>query len=297
LRHHPLFAAYLAFAAVCFFWGTTYLGIRIALESLPPLFLVSVRFLLSGGILLAALRLAKAEFPRGRHLWFTGLCGVLVLGVGNSCLTFSERIIPSSLAALFIAMSPVWMVGIEHAFPGGEKTTWGGSAGILVGLLGAGVLVGPDVLKEGLAGNVFRGFLLLQFGSASWSLGSILQRRVQVKLQPVTSAAIQQFAAGLFFLPAALLEEQPVHYTAQGIGALLYLVVFGSIVGYTCYVIALGRLPVAIVSLYNYINPVVAAVLGWLFYREPFGWREITAMLIIFAGVAIVKRYGHNAGS
>jgi drug/metabolite transporter (DMT)-like permease len=297
LRHHPLFAAYLAFAAVCFFWGTTYLGIRIALESLPPFFLVSVRFLLSGGILLAALRLAKAEFPRGRHLWFTGLCGVLVLGVGNSCLTFSERIIPSSLAALFIAMSPVWMVGIEHAFPGGEKTTWGGSAGILVGLLGAGVLVGPDVLKEGLAGNVFRGFLLLQLGSASWSLGSILQRRVQVKLQPVTSAAIQQFAAGLFFLPAALLEEQPVHYTAQGIGALLYLVVFGSIVGYTCYVIALGRLPVAIVSLYNYINPVVAAVLGWLFYREPFGWREITAMLIIFAGVAIVKRYGHNAGS
>lgn len=294
MTKHPLFAAYLAFASVCFFWGTTYLGIRVALESLPPLLLVSVRFLLSGGILLLALRIAGIALPRGKDLYWTGLFGLLVLGVGNSMLTFSEQLIPSSLASLFIAMSPIWMVGIEAAFPGGEKLTVGTAAGMAMGILGAGLLVGPDVFSQGLSGNVVRGFLLLQIGSISWGLGSILQKRHKTEMHPVASAAVQQFAAGLAFLPAALLERAPVTWDVKGIGALLYLTVFGSIVGYTSYVIALGRLPISIVSLYTYINPVVAAALGSLFYREPFGRQEVIAMLVIFLGVAIVKRYGQR---
>ena len=279
---------------MCFFWGTTYLGIRIALESLPPLLLVSVRFLLSGGILLLAVRIAGIALPKGKDLWWTGLFGLLVLGVGNSMLTFSEQLIPSSLASLFIAMSPIWMVGIEAAFPGGEKITIGTAAGMAMGIVGAGLLVGPDVFSQGFSGNVVQGFLLLQIGSVSWGLGSILQKRHKAEMHPVASAAVQQFAAGLAFLPAALLERSPAVWDAKGIGALLYLTVFGSIVGYTSYVIALGRLPISIVSLYTYINPVVAAALGSLFYREPFGRREIAAMCVIFLGVTIVKRYGQR---
>ncbi|MBL8174687.1 MAG: EamA family transporter [Bryobacterales bacterium] len=294
MKNHPLFAAYLAFASVCFFWGTTYLGIRIALESLPPFLLVSVRFLLSGSILLLAVRIAGLTLPKGGELWWTGLFGLLVLGAGNSLLTVSEQLIPSSLASLFIAMSPIWMVGIEAAFPGGEKLTKGTAAGMAVGMLGAGMLVGPDAFAQGLSGNIVRGFLLLQIGSVSWGLGSILQKRRSSETHPVASAAVQQFAAGLAFLPAALLERAPAVWDAKGIGALLYLTVFGSIVGYTSYVIALRSLPVSIVSLYTYINPVVAAALGWFFYREPFGRREIAAMLVIFLGVAIVKRYGQR---
>ncbi|MBL8217632.1 MAG: EamA family transporter [Bryobacterales bacterium] len=294
MTKHPLFAAYLAFASVCFFWGTTYLGIRIALESLPPMLLVSVRFLLSGSILLLAVRIAGIALPKGKDLWSTGLFGLLVLGVGNSLLTISEQLIPSSLASLFIAMSPIWMVGIEAAFPGGERLTKGIAAGMAVGMLGAGMLVGPDAFAQGLSGNVVRGFLLLQIGSVSWGLGSILQKRRKNDSHPVASAAVQQFAAGLAFFPLALLERAPATWDAKGIGALLYLTVFGSIVGYTSYVIALRTLPISIVSLYTYINPVVAAALGWLFYREPFGRGEIAAMLIIFLGVAIVKRYGQR---
>ncbi len=294
MRKHPLFAAYLAFASVCFFWGTTYLGIRVALESLPPFLLVSVRFLLSGGILLIALRIARIALPKGRDLWWTALFGLMVLGVGNSLLTVSEQLIPSSLASLFIAMSPIWMVGMEALFPGGEKLTKGTAVGMAAGLAGAGLLVGPDAFSQGFSGNVVRGFLLLQIGSISWGLGSILQKLRKAEMHPVASAAVQQFAAGLAFLPVALVENAPAHWDAKGIGALLYLTVFGSIVGYTSYIIALQRLPISIVSLYTYINPVVAAVLGWLFYREPFGRREISAMLVIFAGVAIVKRYGQR---
>ncbi|MBI3680802.1 MAG: EamA family transporter [Acidobacteria bacterium] len=293
-RRHPLLTAYLAFASVCFFWGTTYLGIRIALESLPPLFLVSVRFLLSGGLLLLGVRLAGIALPRGRELWMTGLFGILVLGMGNGCLTFSELLITSSLAALFVAVSPLWMVGIEAMFPGGERLTRGILAGMIVGMMGAGLLVGPDVFKQGFSGVVVQGFLLLQFGSACWGLGSILQRRRQAGIHPVASAAVQQFAAGLFFLPAMLLERQPVQWDVKGVGALLYLALFGSIVGYTAYLIALSRLPVAIVSLYTYVNPVVAAILGWLIYRERFGPRETSAMAVIFLSVAIVKKYGHR---
>jgi len=294
LTRHPLFAAYLAFGSVCFFWGTTYLGIRIALETLPPLFLVSVRFLLSGGLMLAAVRLFRIPIPRGGELYRTALFGVLVLGVGNSCLVFSELLITSSLAALFIAVSPIWMVCIEALFPKGEKLTAGTLAGMAVGIIGAGLLVGPDIFTQGFSGNIVRGFLLLQFGSISWGLGSILQRRVERQPDPVASAAIQQFSAGLFFLPAALWEPQHVVWDPKGIGALVYLAIFGSIVGYTSYVIALNRLPVAIVSLYTYINPVVAAILGWMIYQEPFGRREVSAMAIIFLGVAIVKRFGHR---
>lgn len=294
MRQHPLFAAYLAFASVCFFWGTTYLGIRIALESLPPLFLVSTRFILSGAILLTALAFTQLKLPRGRDLWLTSICGFLVLGVGNACLTFAEQLIPSSLAALIIAASPIWMVGIEALFPGGDKITRGIGLGMFVGLVGAALLVGPDALKQGLSGNTVKGFLILQVGGLSWGFGSILQRRFKTETHAVASAAVQQFAAGILWLLPALFETQPVIWDTKGILALIYLTIFGSIVGYTSYVIALTRLPISIVSLYTYINPVVAAILGWLFYREPFGRREVMAMAVIFAGVAIVKRYGHR---
>lgn len=294
MRNHPLFFAYLAFASVSLFWGTTYLGIRIALETFPPLFLLASRFLLSGTILISVLKVRGVPLPQGRNRWLTALFGLMILGVGNSCLTYSERLIPSSLAALFVAVSPIWMVGLEAVFPGGDRLTAGTAIGIGVGLLGAALLVGPDAFQQGMSGAVVQGFLLLQLGGASWGLGSILQKRLKTEAHPVASAAVQQIAIGLTILPIALWNWQPFQWTWSGAASLAYLTFFGSIIGYTSYIFALSRLPVAIVSLYTYINPVVAAALGWLVYREPFGWREIAAMLVIFAGVAIVKRYGHS---
>jgi drug/metabolite transporter (DMT)-like permease len=291
LRRHPLFKAYVALVAVCFFWGTTYLGIRMALESFPPLLLVSVRFLVSGGVLLVAARLVRARLPRGRDLLVSAFTGFLVLGVGNACLTFSELWIPSGWAALIISTSPFWMVTIEALMPGGERLHRWGAMGLLVGLAGIGLLLSPDVTGARFGGALVKGFLVLQLGTTAWCFGSIYQRRRITRVHPVVTGAIQQLAAGLAFsFPALLVPEHPVRWSFRGVAAIVYLIVFGSIVGYSAYIYALSHLRVAVVSIYPYVNPVVAVALGWLFYREPFGKREAAAMAIIFAGVVLVKR-------
>lgn len=291
MNRHPLFWAYAALVSVCFFWGTTYLGIRMALESFPPLTLVSVRFLLSGAILMAGVLAFRARLPRGEELWRTALNGVVILGLGNGCLVYAETWIPSGLAALIITISPFWMIGLNAVLPPREKIYPPTLLGMAVGLAGAVLLVGPGALKGGQEGmNLLKGFLALQLGCISWSGGSILQRKQKNKAHPIVSAAVQQLAAGIAFALPALLAGGEIRWSTRGFGALAYLVTFGSIVGYSSYVIALNRLPVAVVSLYNYVNPVVAVALGWLFYREPFGLRETAAMLVIFTGVAIVKR-------
>jgi drug/metabolite transporter (DMT)-like permease len=284
--------AYLALGSICFFWGTTYLGIRMALESFPPFVLVSARFLLSGSLMLLGSLLVKAPLPRGRELVLTGINGILVLGIGNGCLTFSELWIPSGLAALIVTTSAFWMVGVETLLPGGDRLHLPTIAGLVVGGLGAALLLAPGIRSGSVSVRVIAGFLVLQLGCLFWSLGSIRQRRLARLAHPFVSGAVQQLAAGLAFLPLALLfGRHSVNWQFRGVSALLYLVMFGSIVGYSSYIYALDKLPVALVSIYTYVNPIVAVLLGWLFYREPFSRMEAFAMAVIFLGVALVKHY------
>jgi drug/metabolite transporter (DMT)-like permease len=292
LPRHPHFQAYVALAAVGFFWGTTYLGIRIALESMAPPVLMTLRYTISGIILLAVAYFSKAHLPRGRELWYTALYGVIIIGTGTGCLVYAEQWVPSGLASVFITISPFWMIGVEALIPGGVRLHGPTIAGMLVGLAGTILLVAPEAMQEGLGGPLLRGFLLLQLGCAGWALGSILQRRHQTKAHPVVSGAVQQLATGLAFaIPALFAKPHPSTWTTRSVGAIAYLVTFGSIVGYSAYIFVLDRLPVSVVSIYNYINPIIAVFLGWLFFREHFGLQEVIAMLIIFAGVALVKRY------
>jgi drug/metabolite transporter (DMT)-like permease len=295
LQRHSHFQAYLALAAVCFFWGTTYLGIRIAVESVHPAVLVSLRYLVSGTILLVSAFFSKAHLPSGRELWYTALYGVIIIGIGNGCLAFAEVWVPSGLAALFITTSPFWMIGTEALIPGGDRLHGPTLIGMLVGLAGTLLLVAPSAMEEGFRGPLLRGFLLLQLGCGGWALGSILQRRHQTKAHPVVSGAVQQLATGLAFLvPALATRPNPLAWSQRSVAAVIYLVVFGSIVGYSAYIYVLDRLPISVVSIYNYINPIVAVLLGWWFFRERIGAREIAAMLVIFAGVALVKRYSRS---
>lgn len=269
----------------------------MAIETLTPAMLVFVRYTISGTVMLAAAYFAKAHLPRGKELWYTALFGALTIGVGNGCLAYAELWVPSGLAALFITTSPFWLIGVEALIPGGDRLHGPTIAGMLVGLGGTVLLVAPAGSQPGFSG-MLKGFLLLQLGCFGWALGSIAQRRHTTKAHPVISSGVQQLATGVvYFLPAMFTRTGPVHWSGRSIGAVLYLMTFGSIIGYSAYVYAMEKLPVSVVSIYSYVNPVVALFLGWLFYREHVGMREILAMLIIFSGVALVNRYGRRASN
>ena len=268
----------------------------MALEMFPPGLLLGARFLLSGGIVLAIAMLKGAHVPRGRELFSIALSGVLTIGVGTGSLVLAETWIPSGMAALYISTTPFWMTGVEALWPGGSRLHLPEVAGMAVGLAGTVLLVWEGAVKSPHGGAMIGGFLLLQLGCAGWAIGSIFRRRIDTPAHPVVTGAIQQLATGVVVLiPALLMEPRPAHFSARGFSALLYLVFFGSIGGYSAYAYALDRLPVALVSIYTYVNPIVAVILGWLFYREPFGVREAVATATILTGVAIVKRYGRTA--
>jgi drug/metabolite transporter (DMT)-like permease len=281
---------------VCFFWGTTYLGIRIALDSFSPALLVCLRNLISGTITLSVAAMIGAHLPRGRDLWVTAGYGLMVIGVGNGTLAVAEQWIPTGLASLFVTTSPFWFVGIDALLPGGERLHAPTIRGLLVGFGGVLLLVAPAawtaITQHTFAsgGAVVLAFFILQLSGASWALGSLLQRNRQSRTHPFVLGGVQQLSTGLVLLLPGAFQIPSAHWTARGMGAIVYLAIFGGIVGYSCYALALSRLPLAIVSIYTYINPVVAVFLGWWVYRERFGLREAAAMAVIFAGVAMVRR-------
>lgn len=283
--------AWWSLAAVCFFWGTTYVGIRIALEGIPPLLLVASRFLLSGSLILAFALWRKWPLPKGSAFYWPLGTGLLTLGIGNYALTLAETYIPSGLAALFITVVPFWMVGIDLMIPGGSRINPKAFIGMLIGFGGAVWLVGPEALSSGMDGITVKGFLILQVSCLAWSLGSILQKRRPEKTNPILVGAIQQFSVGIVVGILCIAKgEWDFQLSPRVLGAVVYLAVFGSIVAYSAYLYCLQHLPLAIVSIYTYINPVVAVTLGWLIYREEFGIKELSAMIVIFLGVYLVKK-------
>jgi drug/metabolite transporter (DMT)-like permease len=261
----------------------------VALEAFSPVALMGIRYTISGGVMLIVARAMGAHLPRGRELWQTALFGMFALGIGTGTLSWAELTIPSGLAALFCTTSPFWMVGIEALMPEGEPLHAPTIFGMLVGLGGVVFLVARTAFATATPGMV-SAFLLLQMGLGAWALGAILQRKQVSKAHPFVSGAVQQFATGIAFLAATVIFHPRMTWTPRGIGAVAYLAVFGGIVGYSAFVYSMANLPVAIASLYNYVNPLVAVALGWLFFREPFGVRECIAMVMIFIGVAIVKQ-------
>lgn len=284
--------AWLALGLVCVLWGTTYLAIRIALESFPPLLLMGLRYTLSGGILLIAVRCLGIRLPSGRELWLTALYGSMTIGLGTGFLVIAEQWVPTGLSALFIATQPFWMVIVDWALSAGvNRPHLPTVRGLLVGIAGVGLLVYPSAVRYGWSSGTVTGFLLLQLGCAGWVTGALLQNRLKARAHPVATGAVHQFATGMVFLVLTLCFEHrlPAHVSGVSWAGTLYLVFFGSIIGYSSFSYAMAHLPPPLVSVYTFVNPVVAVTLGWLIFREPFGWREMTAMALIFAGIAVVK--------
>ncbi len=292
MPRHPHFQAYLALAAVCFFWGTTYLGIRIAIESIEPAVLMCLRYAISGIILLAVAYFSKAHLPSGRELWYTALFGVIIIGGGTGCLVFAEQWVPSGLAAVFITLSPFWMIGIDALIPGGERLHGPTIVAMLVGLAGTTLLVAPEIIREGFGGPLVRGFILLQLGCAAWCLGSILQRRHQTTAHPVVTGAVQQLATGIAFAVPALFSSRIRPLGAAAVSA-RWLISSSSVPSSATALTSLRWNGCPFRWSASTTTSTRSSRFSWAgsFFASTSDCRKFIAMLIIFFGVALVKRY------
>lgn len=283
--------AYIAFAAVCLIWGTTYLAIKVALETVPPFAMGGMRYAIAGLVLGIGLRLRGTPFPPLSAWPSYALVGFFMLGLGNGGVTFAEQYVPSGLAAVLIATSPFWMTGVESLWPGGEKLRLRHTLGLLVGFAGILVLVWPDLLASFTGGSRYGiGVLALQIACVGWAIGSSYAKRYTQARDVLAAAAMQMLFGGLWMLLFATIAGEWTRLSFNGTTtvALVYLTVFGSIAAYTAYAYALKHLPVSTVSLYTYVNPVIAVILGTLLLGEPFGLRMVVAAAIIGAGMLIV---------
>ena len=289
---HERTIAYIAFATVCLVWGTTYLFIRIAIETIPPVLLTGARFSVAGLIMLA-IGLARGErVPRDRTtLLNLAFVGLLLIGIGNLSVVWAEQWVPSGLAALFVGTAPFWMALIELFRTGGERVTARGGAGTLIGFAGVAMLVTPKGAGGAYDMHFVIGALAMQVGSICWQLGSA-QSKYRLKHVPLmASASLQMLFGGVITGIVGILIGEParLYFTPKTFWALAYLTIFGSIIAYSAYVYALAHMRTSQSSLYAYVNPVVAVILGWLILNEQLTWVSILAMCVILIGVALVQ--------
>lgn len=298
VRQHRLALA--AWIAVCLIWGTTYFAIRITLESMPPWLMSGFRWTAAGSIITVYL------WSRGERLpapnWWKGAAflGFSLLVLGNGGVVWAEQYVPSGLAAVMVAASPFWMTALEAFRSDGEPLTARIAAGLVVGLLGIVLLVWPDLAS---AGGGARGFLAgvisLQIACIGWTIGSSYSRRHAREENVLSTTAAQMLAGGVMMLAIGTVmgEWRALHFVPRTTTALVYLATVGAIGGFVAYTYALRHLPISLVSLYAYVNPVIAVVLGAAFLGEPFGARMAFAAALVFAGVAIVKSPRRSASS
>jgi drug/metabolite transporter (DMT)-like permease len=292
---HPVRTrAYIAWVAVCLIWGTTYLAIRICLESIPPLLMGGMRFIAAGGLLTAILAASGERLPRLRSWPSLAVLGALMLGFGNGGVVWAEQTVPSGLTAVLVATSPFWMVAVDALAPPRVRLTGRRVLGLIVGFLGIVLLVWPEIHVSGGRGFLI-GVIAAQIACIGWALGSAYSRRrghAEARDENVlVTAAFEMLFGGVALLVAGLALGEGPHlaFTVRTAAGLAYLIVLGAVAGFTAYAYALKHLPVATVSLYAYVNPVIAVVLGTLILDEPFSSRMAVAAAVVLAGIALVR--------
>ena len=276
-----------AFASVYFFWGSTYTAIRIGAAEMPALLFSGTRFVIAGAILLAWCRWRgmRLAWPP-KTMWMLGLIGLLLLTGGNVGLVYAEKTIPSGLASLAQAVVPLFVALIELALPGGEPLPRRGWVGLLLGFAGLDALLWPSI-QNGLRGDrmVLWAIAALLAGALSWTVGSILSRRTRLPVNSFVAAAWQMLAAGIFstVLGTALGQWPQFHLNVRSVGSLAYLITAGSLLGYTGFIYLIEHVPVAKVTSYAYVNPLVAVLLGILLLHE----RPNVAEFVGMAGIVV----------
>lgn len=283
----------LAFGLVYLFWGSTYLAIRIGVEHIPPALMTGTRFVVAGALLLAWCRLQGRRIALSLgDLLRVAAIGLLLLTGGNTILAWAEQYVPSGLAALIVAVVPIWIAVLGVLLLKGERLAGRGFLGLGLGICGLVVLLWPELRASGALGRrELLGGLGLIGGSFCWALGSVLPRRWGLKVDPFVAAGWEMCVAGLVNLGLAGVSGDfgKAAWTLRGVGAVAYLVVFGSWVGFSAFIWLLHHVPATKVATYAYVNPVVAVFLGWLVLAERVTGYILAGTVIVIASVALVN--------
>jgi drug/metabolite transporter (DMT)-like permease len=280
----------LAFASVYLIWGSTYLTIRWGIETIPPFLMAGVRFVAAGVLLVTIARLRGAAWPTMTQWRTAAVVGVLLLTGGNGGVTWSELRVPSGLAALVVGAVPLWIVLLDWLRPAGSRPGRATILGILTGLVGVAILVNPAASDTARIDPVGAAALLV--ATLSWAAGSIYSRHAPVA-GPLMSAGANMLCGGAGLFAMALLMGEPRHFAWHAVStrsllSLIYLIVFGAVVGFTAYVWLLRHTTPAKATTYAYVNPVVAVFLGWLLADEPITPRVLVAAAVIIAAVITI---------
>ena len=282
-------------------WGSTYLGIAIAVTTFPPFVMASIRFLLAGAILFGwSLARARGAFvwPTRREWRDSAIVGALLIGGGMGMVAWGEQTIPSGIAALLIATMPVWVAVLGGIFLG-ERLPRLAVAGIIVGFIGVAILVGPSALGGSGAMDP-AGLAAIILSPMAWATGSLFaSHRARLPGRPLVSTGAQMLTGGLVLVVMGLVSGEwqtfdPTAVSMDSFLAFVYLTIVGSLVAYTTYSWLLGVAPLPLVSTYAYVNPVIAVILGWVLLQEPIDGRTIVAGAVIVAGG---RAHRHRPGS
>jgi drug/metabolite transporter (DMT)-like permease len=281
-----------AFATIYLVWGSTYLGIRVAMETIPLFAMAGSRFVIAGTLLFTWVRLRGARAPTARQWAINVVIGTFLLLGGNGLVVWAEQFIPSGLTALLIGIGPLFIVLTEWAWPGGTRPTALTAAALLLGFAGVTWLAAPWE-NAGAGGLHIPGVVALLLACVFWAIGSIYSRHAKHGADPLVASSLQMLGGGTALLVAAWLHGDFTrldfaHISARSWGAFTYLVGIGSLVGFSTFVWLMKNCPPARVATYAYVNPIVAVFLGWIFLGEPITSRTLVAAAIIVAAVAII---------
>lgn len=281
----------LAFGLVYLFWGSTYLAIDIAVQTIPPALMCALRFSVAGFVMLAVCAATGRRILYSpRQLALAAVVGLLLLMGGNLTLSYAELAVSSGLSALIIAITPLWFLVLDSLLLGDHHISRRGKAGLLLGILGLFVLVWPELAAGSMGRRELWASIILIGGSFSWALGSVLARRWQSGMDVFSSTGWQVLAAGAGNFVFALLNGDLNHVSwgSRSLAAVAYLVVCGSWIGYTAYIWLLEHVPTSKVSTYAYVNPVVAVFLGWLILHERVDRFILAGSAIVVLSVILV---------
>jgi len=283
--------AWVSLAIICIVWGTTYLVLRVGVESVPPFLFTGLRQVIAGLILGGAMIFFFGNrLPKMHILARHAVVGFFMISIGNGAVGWGEMYVSSSIAAIICSLMPLWIILINLAYGKGDKIDGQILFGVMLGFGGLMLIFG-DGIADFANGDYSMGIIVIFLATISWAGGTIYLRTFKKNGTPLLDAALQMFFGGVILLLASSLTEDAstAQWHGESIFALFYLIILGSVVAYGAYSYVLTKLPTPMVSLYAYINPVVAVLLGWLILDEKLNAAILSGCVIIVAGVYIVN--------